>query len=60
MSEQDETIQIIKDSSSCFCHFSDSSGCNLSPSAEPNHTIIDVITTHVIRKSKQLINTPQM
>ena len=60
VSDADETIKTINDSSICFCHFSDSSGCILSPLVEPNHTTRDVITTTIIRKSKQLTNTPQI
>ena len=59
-SDPDETIKQINDSSNCFCHFSDSSGCNLNPSSEPIHTTNDVISTTIIRKSKHVINTPQI
>ena len=57
---QDEIIKAIKESSICVCHFSASSGCNSSPSAEPNHTTSEVIATQAIRKSSVLINTPQI
>ena len=56
----EEMMNVIQDSSNCFCHFSFSSGFSCIPSSEPIHITSEVIITTNIRKSTQLIYTPHM